>query len=167
MAVRIPWEPHVRFPQEDEALLSLLSQEECPKWATIAERLNEIHGINDKSGKQCRERWLNHLNPEINKMSWTEEEEQILFFYQELLGNKWSYISKYIPGRPESAIKNHFYSSVRQGIRKYNRYARDCRLIEKFTEILHYPSLVKLLIQQSKETSTGPTMTSSGIQEQL
>ncbi len=27
-----------------------------------------------RSGKQCRERWHNHLDPNINKDTWTDEE---------------------------------------------------------------------------------------------
>ncbi len=34
--------------------------------------------ITGRTGKQCRERWHNHLDPNINKNAWTEEEEKIM-----------------------------------------------------------------------------------------
>jgi hypothetical protein len=31
-----------------------------------------------RTGKQCRERWHNHLDPSIKKSTWTREEDKIL-----------------------------------------------------------------------------------------
>jgi myb proto-oncogene protein len=41
------------------------------RWTLIAKHLK------GRIGKQCRERWHNHLNPEIKKTAWTEEEVNI------------------------------------------------------------------------------------------
>ncbi len=30
-------------------------------------------------GKQCRERWCNHLDPSVKKAPWTPREDDILF----------------------------------------------------------------------------------------
>ena len=43
-----------------------------------------------RSGKQCRERWHNHLDPKINKSPWSEEEERIMAEGHKMHGNKWS-----------------------------------------------------------------------------
>ena len=40
-------------------------------WSIIATEL-------DRSNKQCRERWINQVDPTINKGKWTEEEDAIL-----------------------------------------------------------------------------------------
>ena len=83
------------------------------KWSTIASY------INGRIGKQCRERWLNHLSPEVSKDVWTEEEDEILINAQIQMGNKWSYISKLLPGRSENAVKNRYNSiASRNGVRK-------------------------------------------------
>jgi hypothetical protein len=41
-------------------------------WSEIAKALP------GRIGKQCRERWHNHLNPEIKKEKWTEQEDEII-----------------------------------------------------------------------------------------
>ena len=52
---------------EDKKLIELVSQYGTKKWAVIAKELNKIVRNNSSlRGKHCRERWYNHLNPEIN-----------------------------------------------------------------------------------------------------
>jgi len=42
------------------------------KWTKIAQELNDIKQSNNnlRLGKHCRERWLNHLDPKINRFSY-------------------------------------------------------------------------------------------------
>jgi len=54
--------------------------------------------MKDRVGKQCRERWHNHLNPMIRKSEWTEREEWFLYLTHQLLGNKWADISMNLTG---------------------------------------------------------------------
>lgn len=95
-------------------------------WNTVAELLAVKHGIKIRSGKKCRERWMNHLKPEVTKEAWTEDEVKILFRCQEFYGNQWTEIAKFLPGRTDNSVKNFFYSTLRRKIRSYNR----CRPIE-------------------------------------
>ena len=37
-------------------------------------------------GKQCRERWFNHLDPDIKKGDWTPDEDAVLFETQRVRG---------------------------------------------------------------------------------
>jgi hypothetical protein len=52
------------------------------KWSVIASRLE------GRIGKQCRERWFNHLDPSINKGEWTPEEDRAVFEAQKQFGNR-------------------------------------------------------------------------------
>ena len=57
-------------------------------------------------------RWHNHLNPSIKKDKWSLEEEKKLLEVHSKYGNKWSLISKYIPGRTDNCIKNYWNSTI-------------------------------------------------------
>lgn len=83
--------------------------------------MNEKFANSEKTGKQCRERWHNHLNPSLIKDSFTIQDEIKVFEYQKQLGNSWSEIAAFFPGRNDNFIKNCFYSAIRRNLRKYNK----------------------------------------------
>jgi myb proto-oncogene protein len=60
--------------KEDEELFKIISEKGTKQWQEIADTLNEILGVS-RNGKQCRERWYNFLNPEINRDPFTPQED--------------------------------------------------------------------------------------------
>ncbi|KAK1367748.1 Myb-related protein like [Heracleum sosnowskyi] len=106
--VKGPWSK-----EEDDIIIQLVEQIGPKKWSSIAQHLP------GRIGKQCRERWHNHLNPSINKDAWTLEEEMALIRAHQVYGNKWAELTKFLPGRTDNSIKNHWNSSVKKKLDSY------------------------------------------------
>ena len=67
-----------------------------------------------RSGKQIRDRYTNVLDKTVKKLSWSEEEDQVLLKNFKIYGCKWAKISKFLPGRPENSVKNRFHSYLKK-----------------------------------------------------
>ena len=103
-AKRRPWSP-----DEDDHLRQLVDQYGIKSWAQIATNLR------NRNGKQCRERWRNHLRPELNKGDWTEQEDIDIWDHVQEMGTKWAQISEqYMPLRTDNDIKNRWNSIIRK-----------------------------------------------------
>jgi hypothetical protein len=97
-----PWTP-----DEDETIRRMIEENGGPqhvRWSVIAKVLN------GRLGKQVRERWINNLDPAINKGEWSAEEDDKLYDLHKRLGNKWKCIAEHMPGRSENCVKNRFHS---------------------------------------------------------
>lgn len=94
---------------EDEKLKRLVEKSgRRPNWKSISAAMKT------RSPRQCRERYRNYLNPNIEHSEWTKEEDELILSKFALLGNQWKKISEFMHGRTGNSIRNRYHSLVRQ-----------------------------------------------------
>ncbi|CAD8120518.1 unnamed protein product [Paramecium sonneborni] len=98
-------------PEEDEQV-KRLTKEYKFDWKVIARFLS------NRTGRQIRERYINHLDPNISTKPWSQQEDLKIWTLYKKIGSRWSEMAKKLKGRPENMIKNRFYGYIRKNYAK-------------------------------------------------
>lgn len=78
------------------------------RWSDLAEH------IPGRVGKQIRDRWINHLNPDINHLPFSRDDDLLLWTAHETIGKRWVEIAAtfFKSTRSENQIKNRWHSAA-------------------------------------------------------
>ena len=98
--------------EEDEEIIKYVQIHGDKDWAKLALILK------GRTGKQCRERFKNHLDHTVKHTQWTVEEDNLLVELHNQFGNKWTKISTFFDGRTDNCIKNRWNSTVKKRIER-------------------------------------------------
>ena len=99
--------------EEDQILTKIVTTTGARNWTHVAKSLP------GRIGKQCHERWHNHLDPAISKRKWTMEEDLLIVKLHLVHGNRWCDIAKKVDGRTDNAIKNRYNSNLRKRLGEF------------------------------------------------
>ncbi|KAL8208587.1 hypothetical protein R6Q57_007999 [Mikania cordata] len=99
-----PWSEH-----EDFQLLFHVHMFGDRRWDFIA----NVSGLK-RSGKSCRLRWVNYLNPGLKRGKLAPHEERLVLELHNKFGNRWSKIARKLPGRTDNEIKNYWRTHTRK-----------------------------------------------------
>jgi hypothetical protein len=100
----------IKWTYEEDTKLKRLVLQKGSCWTRIA---REMPGRN---ARQVRERYVNCLNPEVEKGKFTNREDKIILEGVRRFGTAWTTIVQHIPGRTAGMIKNRFYSRLKNFI---------------------------------------------------
>jgi hypothetical protein len=114
--------------EEDRVILDYVEKNGAQNWPQLAQLLAQ------RSPKQLRERWCNHLDPSVSHTPWSPEEDLRVLEHYDLYGPRWSAMARTLPGRTDNSIKNRWHSSISKRIRlneNGNRVLRPERVIAR------------------------------------
>ncbi|KAL5217889.1 hypothetical protein ABZP36_018573 [Zizania latifolia] len=95
--------------EEDRLLRALVQERGAGNWEVLCLQ------IPGRSGKSCRLRWTQHLDPSVDgARPFTPEEDAVIVEQHRVHGNRWATIASFLQGRSDNAVKNRWNTCLRK-----------------------------------------------------
>jgi hypothetical protein len=122
--------PKLKFTSQEDILLEdLVSELGENNWLLVSSR------ITGRNPRQCKERWMNYLSPDVAPLPWSVADDELLLEKVEECGRRWVQIAEFFPMRKGVHVKNRYLVLQR-------RQKKELRAIEPIsTPKLVFPSL--------------------------
>jgi hypothetical protein len=88
--------------EEDSQLLALVERFGVDSWPAVSRHMP------GRNSRQCRDRWMNSLSPDICKEPWSESEDALLREKIGQFGRSWKRIAAFFDRRSEVNVKSHW-----------------------------------------------------------
>ncbi|XP_019182681.1 PREDICTED: protein ODORANT1-like [Ipomoea nil] len=99
--------------EEDNKLINFILKNGQCCWRAVPKLAGLL-----RCGKSCRLRWTNYLRPDLKRGLLSDHEEKMVIDLHAQLGNRWSKIASYLPGRTDNEIKNHWNTHIKKKLKK-------------------------------------------------
>ncbi|CAL1371614.1 unnamed protein product [Linum trigynum] len=140
--------------EEDQVLMKHVDEYGPREWSSIRSK-----GLLQRTGKSCRLRWVNKLQPNLKTgCKFTEEEERAVIELQARYGNKWAKIAAHFTGRTDNDVKN-FWSSRQKRLARILR-TTSCSSSSAYGNLISLPEPPMLRTSETP-VETGDLMTES------
>ena len=98
-----------KFTAEEDVKLKKLVDEYGKEWTKIASLLP------GRTGRQCRDRWANYIDPSISTKPWSQDEDSRLLQKYAETGAHWRVIANCFPGRSINNVRNRCVKLLKMG----------------------------------------------------
>ncbi|KAG5913049.1 hypothetical protein E4U61_007452, partial [Claviceps capensis] len=102
-----PWTP-----SEDHLLKSRVLKKGASDW------VEKSRHVGTRTAKQCRERWYQTLNPDLNHAPITSDEGKIILEWVKQKGTQWTKIGRHLNGRSDNLVKNWYHGTMNRTKRR-------------------------------------------------
>lgn len=145
--------------EEDQTLLELINSKNFLKgsklkWKKIAAEFNKAKPKNSisKCAKLIRNRWINHLNPNLKKGQWSKEEDLFILETYRKHKRQWCKITERLNNRNDHMVKNRFNQLIKQ-LKNVNNKNIDEK-IDGLIQIIQNKNNNKIEIEEEKVIET-------------
>jgi hypothetical protein len=115
--------PKTKFTQqEDSELRKVVGELGTNDWQQVSLQMP------GRNARQCRDRWLNYLSPDVTNGPWTPAEEQLLMDKYDEFGATWKHIAMFFPTRTDINIKSRWQLMQRHRQKEVSHHLLSTRM---------------------------------------